>query len=54
MKESFVKPEMEVIQFGSEDVIVTSSTPCDWVCSDHCKDDTCQNVCSSDCIVNVA
>lgn len=46
MKESFVKPEMEVIQFDGEDIITSSS---------ECPDDTpcsgeCYAVCTYNCL----
>ncbi len=49
MKESFVKPEMEVIPFDGEDVIVTSACAgyCGFDCNPFCK-----VVCSGDCSWN--
>ena len=49
MRESFEKPEMQMLSFDAEDIITTScSSDCDPVCENHCKSGICTGNCYSD------
>lgn len=54
MKEMFEKPVMEMIEFDSEDIIITSGgcldDECDFVCTNHCRTYSCSDVCYSDAL----